>query len=284
MTLARKLAGTPPRHAFPPGAVDSQLHMYLPGFPAMPGGPGLPPDPLPTPDRYRQVMRWLGIDRLVITQGNAHQHDNANLLACLAEMGDCARGVAVVAAQTSQAELAALSAAGVVGARIMDLPGGAVGLSRIGEVDAVTAPLGWMLAVQFNGTDLLRHEPLLGSLRSNWVLDHHAKFLGGYTRQHVDAVKRLIDRGNVWFKFSGCYESSRLGAPDYGDVASVAEEIGAYAPERIVWGTNWPHNAATRSEDYPDDAALADLALSWLPDDRARRLALVDNPRELYRF
>jgi D-galactarolactone isomerase len=81
-----------------------------------------------------------------------------------------------------------------------------------------------------------------------------------------------------------CYESSRSGPPHFEDVARVAREIGAYAPERIVWGTNWPHNAAPKTNDYPDDAALADMSLSWLPNDAARHLGLADNPQTLYSF
>ncbi len=77
--LVRTLSGIPPRTVLPKGTVDTQMHMYLPGFPAQPGGPDLPAGSLPTPDQYRQVMGWLGIDRVVITQGNAHQRDNGNL-------------------------------------------------------------------------------------------------------------------------------------------------------------------------------------------------------------
>lgn len=282
--IDRKLSGAKPLTPMPKGTVDTQMHMYLPGFPALPGGPGLPPDPLPTPAMYRQAMDWLGIDRVVITQGNAHQADNACLLACLAQMGDCAKGVAVITPDTTEAEMETLSAAGVVGARIMDLPGGAVGLSALEEIDARAHAAGWMMAVQFDGSALPELEDRLARLRSRWVIDHHAKIFSGATPKHVEVIQRLLDRGNTWFKFAGCYESSRDGGPDFPDIAAVARQIGAHAPERIVWGTNWPHNAAHRTEDYPDDAALIDTTLSWLPDDAARARTLVDNPVELYGF
>ncbi|MDE3121674.1 MAG: amidohydrolase family protein [Paracoccaceae bacterium] len=282
--MERRYDGAPPRTPLPAGAVDCQMHMYLPGFPAQMGGPGLPLLPLPDADAYRRVMRWLGIDRVIITQANAHQRDNANLLACLAAMGDCARGVAVISDRTGEAELAALDAAGIVGARVMDLPGGAVGLGQIAEVDARAHAMGWMMAVQFDGSDILDHEPMLAGLKSRWVLDHHGKFFRGITPDgpEMAALKRLIDSGRVWYKIAGCYESSRSGGPDYEDVAAITREVARYAPERIVWGTNWPHNLARTEADYPDEAALADLTLGWLPDDRARHLALVDNPEALY--
>lgn len=260
------------------------MHMYLPGYPARDGGPPLPGGALPDADQYRRLMTWLGIDRVIITQGNAHQRDNANLVACLREMGSIARGVAVIDGGTPEKELDALADAGVVGVRIMDLPGGAVGLDHLEEVDARAAARGWMVAVQFDGSNIEAHEDRLGRLKSRWVLDHHGKFFSGVSPQspQVDALRRLIDAGNCWLKFAGVYESSRSGPPDYEDVAAVARDLAAHAPERIVWGTNWPHNLARTTQDYPNDADLTDTVLGWVPDEKARRLALVDNPERLF--
>lgn len=286
MTIERKYRGQPARTRLPHGTIDTQMHAYLPGFPALPGGPGLPPDPLPTPQDYRATMDWLGIGRVVVTQANAHQFDNSCLLACLAEFGPIARGVAVIDGQTQDAEMQRLSDAGVVGARIMDLPGGAIGLGALDAVDARARNFGWMMAIQFDGSDIALHEDRLSRVQSDWVFDHHGKFFAGVepASAQIDILKRLIDKGNCWFKFAGCYESSRAGGPDYPDIAAVAREIAAHAPERIVWGTNWPHNAARTTEDYPDDAALLDTVLGWFGSDEARRLALVDNPQTLYGF
>lgn len=282
--IERPLSGRAPLTRLPKGAVDTQMHMYLPGFAAQAGGPPLPGGALPDAGQYRRLMAWLGIDRVIITQGNAHQRDNSNLLACLADMGPVARGVAAIAGEEPDGALDALAEAGVVGARIMDLPGGAVGLTALEAVDARASARGWMMAVQFDGSHILEHEARLKRLRSRWVLDHHGKFFGGVTPDspEVAAVRRLIDGGNCWFKFAGAYESSRSGGPDYADVAAVARAIAAHAPERIVWGTNWPHNLARTTESYPDDAALTDTVLGWLPDEEARRLALVDNPERLF--
>lgn len=284
--LERKYSGIKPSTPMPKGTVDTQMHMYLPDFPALPGGPGLPSSPLPTPDDYRKTMDWLGIDRVVITQGNAHQFDNSCLVACLAEMNNVARGVAVITGQTGDEEMLRLADAGIVGARIMDLPGGAIGLDGLEGIDARANAYDWCVAIQFDGSHILDHEPRLMALKSDWILDHHGKFFAGAAPDspQIDAVKRLIDKGNCWFKFAGCYESSRTGAPDYQDIAAVAREIAAYAPERIIWGTNWPHNNARRTEDYPDDADLIDTVLGWLPNDNARKLALVDNPEKLFKF
>lgn len=285
MTITRTFEGRSPRVAVPRGTIDTQMHMYLPGFPQQAGGPPVP-EGTPGPDEYRRLMNWLGIDRVVITQGNAHQRDNGNLIACLRAMGTMARGVAVITRDTPLDELQELTDVGVVGARIMDLPGGAVDLSHLEEVDSLAQELGWCIAVQLDGSNILDHEARLGAIKSRWILDHHGKFFAGVTPDspQIAALKRLIDKGNCWFKFAGCYESSRSGGPDFEDIAAVARDIATYAPDRIIWGTNWPHNNAKTKEEYPDDADLMDTVLSWLPSDEARRKALVANPEELFGF
>ena len=284
MSLIRPLSGRKPAITLPKGAIDTQMHAYLPGYPALPGGPGLPAGDLPTPEQYRQFMDWIGIDRVVVTQGMAHQLDNANLVACLERFGDIAWGIAAVDASTGEAELDRLCAVRVRGARIMNLPGGAANLTKLEEVDAIAASRNWMIAIQFDGSDILDYEERLSKLKSRWVLDHHGKFFCGVTPEspQVQATKRLIDGGRCWFKFAGAYESSKSGGPEFADVGAVARDIAAHATERIVWGSNWPHNLARAQADYPDDAALADTVLGWLPDEAARQLALVDNPQELF--
>jgi D-galactarolactone isomerase len=284
MTVIRPLTGRKPQIKLPQGAIDTQMHAYLPGFPSIEGGPPLPLGDLPTPDQYRQFMDWIGIDRVMVTQGNAHQFDNSNLLACLHAFGDIAHGIACADARTSETELDALGLARVIGLRVMDLPGGAAGLDKLEEIDAIAQSRGWMIAVQFDGSHILDHEAKLSKIRSRWVLDHHGKFFCGVTPDspQVAAAKRLIDGGHCWFKFAGAYESSKTGAPDFTDIAEVAQSLAAHAPERIVWGSNWPHNLARTQADYPDDAQLTDTVLGWLADDAARKRVLVDNPEELF--
>lgn len=282
--LVRKLTGEKPRTPLPVGTVDTQLHIYLEGFPALPGGPGLP---IGTADdeAYLRAADWLGVDRFVVTVANAYQHDNSCLIEVLRRLGRQAVGVAAISAEASDAELQSLQAAGVVGARVMDLPGGAVKLDQLEEVDARVSNFGLALAVQFDGSFIENHEARLASLKSRYVIDHHGKFFSGATPEsaQINALKRLIDKGNCWFKFAGCYESSLSGGPDYADVAAVARDIARYAPERVVWGTNWPHNDAIKTEDYPDDAELVDLVLGWVPAAFQKRL-LVDNPCELFQI
>jgi D-galactarolactone isomerase len=285
MTLVRKLAGNAPARPMPKGATDCQMHMYLPGFASAPGALALPAG-VPGAEDYRKVMAWLGLSRVVITQGNAHGRDHGNLIACLGEMGDCARGVAAIGPDVSDAEMARLHDAGVRGARIMDLPGGATGMADLAAVDARAAAHGWTLAVQFDGSTILDQMAGLGALKSRFIIDHHGKFHRGAApgSVEIDAVKSLIDRGNCWFKFAGCYEATKTSGPDYPDIASVARDIADFAPERLVWGTNWPHNMIRQTADYPDDAHLLDLAMDWAGSDEARRTMLVDSPARLFGF
>ncbi len=282
--IERRFTGRPPAIRLPAGTVDTQMHAYLPGFPAVPPGPPLP-EGLPGPAEYTEVMRWLGIDRVVVTQGNAHQTDNRNLLACLLTFGGTARGVAAIRPDTPDAELEALHEAGVRGVRIMDLPGGAVGLDALEAVDARAAAMGWCLAVQFDGNRIGEHEARLAALRSPWILDHHGKFFAGAAPDgpEVAALRRLVDGGRAYIKFAGVYESSRSGPPDYADVAAVARLLAAQVPERIVWGTNWPHNLAKTTADYPDDADLLDTVVGWIPEAHRRRV-LVETPAALFGF
>jgi D-galactarolactone isomerase len=284
MALIRKLSGAKPATPLPSGATDTQMHLYLDGYPAQPGGPPIP-EGTPGIEDYRKVADWLGIDRIVVTIGNAHQLDNGCLLECLRRLGGIARGVAAITGETSDSAMKKLADGGVSGARIMDLPGGAVGLDGLSGVDARANAFGWVVAVQFDGSHILDHMDKLAAIRSNWILDHHGKFLGGITLDdpRIDAVKQLIDKGNCWFKFAACYESSRTGPPDYDDVAAVARMIADYAPDRIIWGTNWPHNQATTTDAYPDDGALLDTVLGWIPKPYHQRV-MVDNPAELFGF
>lgn len=284
MSLKRKLTGRPSRLSLPPGIIDTQNHIYDSRFSSHPAGPSVP-EGCPNILDYLKMADWLGIARTVVTVANAHQTDNESLLAVLSELGDRARGIAAFTADMTDQQINRLIKGGVVGARIMDLPGGAVRFDKLLEIDALTAPRDLMMAVQFDGNTILEKAIWLHKVRSQFVIDHHAKFFKSVDPKgpEVDEIKSLIDKGNCWFKFAGCYESSTVGAPEYDDVAAVAREIASYAPDRIVWGSNWPHNAATSTQAYPDDMDLLEVALSWI-DSKHHGKVLVENPEILYQF
>ncbi len=167
----------------------------------------------------------------------------------------------------------------------MDLPGGAVPFTALAGIDRLTRVRDMMIAIQFDGNTLADKFAQLMNVRSRFVIDHHGKFFKPVSPHgpEVDMIKKLLDKGNCWFKFAGCYESSIMGGPHYDDVAEIALVISEYAPERIVWGTNWPHNSCTTTQTYPDDMTLLDLALSWIPA-KYHQKVLAENPEELYGF
>jgi len=279
----RPLDGPAPKLKTPPGAIDCHMHFYMPGFEAQPGGP--PIAELATPEDYAIVQKRLGLERVVITQSNAHQFDNGSTLAALKILGrDTARAVVAVSPETTPEQLKAMDALGACGARIMDFPGGAVPVSGLKPVEEKIRDLGWHLMVQFNGRDIDRHLPMLDSIECRYMLDHIGKFIDPVPADdpRVDTILRLIDRGNCWFKIAGAYETTLTGGPDFADVGAIARRVIAHAPDRIVWGSNWPHVGLPR-ERYPDDAMLLDSLLDWATEAQ-RQAILVDTPAEFYRF
>jgi D-galactarolactone isomerase len=279
----RPLDGASPKFKAPPGATDCHMHFFLDGFSSQPGGP--PIAELATIEDYAVVQRRLGLERAVIVQPNAYQFDDGATLAALDRVGrEKARAVIVLSPDATVAKLEKLHARGVRGARIMDLPGGAVKIAGIKPVEKLAREVGWHLIVQFNGNEIDRHLDALCSIETDYVIDHIGKFMPPVPAddRRVDAILRLLDRGNAWFKIAGCNETSLTGAPDYADVAAIARHVIAHAPERVLWGSNWPHLGASRDA-YPDDATLLDLLADWAPADAVRKI-LVDNPARLYGF
>jgi D-galactarolactone isomerase len=283
----RVLSGPPPRLKLPPKATDTHMHIYDDRFPGREGGPPKPPLPASLDD-YRKLQRWLGLERVVFVQGAAYQFDNACLLDALERFrgdGGEAFAIAVVRPDVGEATLEDLTRRGVRGARIMDLPGGAVGLGDLLAIDARTRPFGWSPIVQFDGRDIDQHVGVLEQVSGDYVIDHAGKFLEPVA---VDApafktLLRLIDRGNCYVKISACYETSKVGAPSYADVGTLSKALIAHAPERMLYASNWPH-VSLPIDKQPDDSGLLDLMLDWAPDEKIRQMIFVDNPARLYGF
>ena len=279
----RPLTGPAPALKAPAGATDCHIHLYLPGFEPQPGGP--PVAELATVEDYALVQKRLGLERVILTQSNAYQFDNGSTLAALEQIGpERARAVIAVSPDMTVSELEHLHVRGVRGARIMNLRGGAVKITDMKPVERLCRSVGWSMIVQFNGREIDRHIDALRSIEADYVIDHIGKFIDPVPANdpRVDEILRLIDRGNAWFKICGCYETSLTGAPDFADVAAIAKRVINHAPDRIVWGSNWPHVGVPR-ERYPDDAVLLDILLDWATPDQRQKI-LVDNPARLYGF
>lgn len=259
--MFRTLTGSPPQVALPKGAVDCHMHFFDSSkYKAQEGGP-----PAPEEDalisQYDLVRKWLGIDRIVVTQGNAYQKDNRCTLEALDHYGDKARAIVAIDPTVSDFVLQALTNRGVRGARIMDIMKGAVGMDEMLAVNERIIPFGWSMIVQFDGRAIVDRRFLLEKIQGNYVIDHIGKFLEPVSidSDEFKTLLRLVDRGNCFIKIAACYETSKAGYPSYEDVAPLAKKLIEYAPDRVIWGTNWPHLMSNSAQDYPDDVHLIDL-------------------------
>ena len=200
-------------------------------------------------------------------------------------LGPETRGVAVVQPRISDAELEQMTQAGIRAQRIFQLPFGAVGFAGMDAIMARVHPFGWHANIQLDGRELPRYEAQILRLPGRFVIDHVGKFLEP-VKPGNDAFKsllRLLDSGRCWVKLSAPYETSKTGAPQYEDVATLAKALVAHAPERMLWASNWPHPSMP-IDGKPDDADMLDLLLDWAPDEAVRNRILADNPAELYGF
>ena len=271
-----------PKLAAPPGACDTHMHIYDTGVPAPAGAPGLPGH-FPV-EAYRALRKRLGLSRVVVVQPNAYRTDNRVTLAAMQALGPGAKGVAVVGADVSDAELERLTKASIVAQRIFNLPNGTMGFDEMDAIIARVHPFGWHANIQLDGRKLPQHEAQIKRLPGRFVIDHVGKFLEPVAPEHESfkALLRLVDTGRCWVKLSAPYEVSKTGAPFYEDVGKLAKALVKHAPERMLWASNWPHPMA--KDNPPEDAELLDLLLDWAPDEQVRRRILVDNPGELYRL
>jgi len=282
--MKRPLSGRPPRLHAPAGTCDTHMHFYSAKYPKHPKGPPLSPDA--SVDDYRQLQRWLGLERVVIVQPNAYGDDNRCTMEAAKELGaEVARAIVVVRPDVSEAELQRLHAGGARGVRFQCMPGGHSQWDVMEETLARIRPLGWHCIVQFDGRELPERAAQLKRIPGDYVIDHTGKFLEPVATDHeaFKTLLRLVERGNCYVKLAAPYETSKAGPPDYADVGALAKVLVKTAPDRMLWASNWPH-VSTTAENYPDDAGLLELLLEWAPEEAVRRKILVDNPARLYGF
>ena len=266
----------------PPGACDTHMHFYDSKAPAAPGT-FLPGDF--TVEDYRAVQKRLGLERVIVVQANAYADDNRVMLNAIEALGKSARGVAVVRAGVSEAELERLTKAGVCAVRIMTLHGGTLGFDVMDAVAARVHPFGWHMNLQLDGRELPKYEAQIRRLPGRLVIDHTGKFLEPVSpdSREFRSLLNLVDTGRCWVKLSAPYETSKTGAPRYEDVGRLAKALVRHAPERMLWASNWPHPSA-RKPAPPRDEDLLDLLADWAPEAAVQKKILADNPVELYGF
>lgn len=269
-----------PRVPLPDGAVDCHHHIYDAHFPADPKATLRPADALIAD--YQGLKARLGIARHVIIQPSTYGTDNRLLVESLKTFGPSARGVAVVRDDVPLDDLKEMHAAGVRGARFnLNLPDG-VPIEMMQPLAKRIAELGWHIQVVAGPDRVVSYKEILNTLPVPVVFDHFGQ-VPAVAHPAFDVIAKLLERGAAFVKLSGAYTFSKVGPPTYGDAAEVGLAYVKLAPDRLVWGSDWPHPTAAENA-KPDDALLVDLVSQWSGSDAVRRKIFVENPIKLYGF
>ena len=274
----------PPDLTAPARACDCHMHIYDPARFPMPPSERMAPASAAVP-QYRLLQKRIGTTRVVIVTPRNYATDNRVTSDAIAQLAPAARGVAVVHPAITDAELRQLHGGGIRGIRfsLTDPATAAVTFDMIEPLSKRVAGLGWHVQINMTADQIAKADALWNRLPSPIVFDHLGHIPGspGVAHPAYTVMRRLIDKGRAWVKLSVTYDNTTDGPPGYADVVRVGQAFVKAAPERLVWGSNWPHPNETRK---PDDARLFDLMARWAPDEATRRRILVDNPGTLYDF
>jgi predicted TIM-barrel fold metal-dependent hydrolase len=266
----------PPPHAephpptafdIPPGACDAHCHVFGPAakFPFAPERTYTPPDA--GLDLFERLQDRLGLSRAVFVQASCHGTDNSAMVDALVRGRGRYAGVAMVDDSFTDADLGALHDAGVRAARFNFVAhlGGAPDMDRF-----------WRVVVP-------AYADVLDRLPVPYVIDHLARVdaAAGLDQEPFARLGELLADERAWVKISGAERISTEGPPHYADVVPFARTVIELAPDRVLWGTDWPHPNVRR---MPDDGDLVDLLATFAPDEETRHRILVDNPARLYDF
>ena len=286
--------------AVPRGAADCHVHVFPDParFPFWSGRGYTPPEA--TPADLLALQHALHMDHVVIVTPSVYGTDNSATLEGMRQLGPRrARGIAVIDGKTSAAELSAMQRAGVRGIRINLEQAGVVdpaaSASKLAAAVAQIHGLPWHLQMYTRLSVIGPLKDQLGALPVPVVFDHFAGAQAALGPQQpgFDVVLDLVRSGKAYVKISGAYRASG-NAPDYADVAPLARALIAANPDRLVWGSDWPHpdsNPAPGRKPTDlapaqpiDDGRVLNLLAEWAPDAATRKKILVDNPRRLYGF
>jgi predicted TIM-barrel fold metal-dependent hydrolase len=277
-----------PRLKLPKGSVDTHVHVFEPGYALSPARGYNPPHS--TLNDLKHLHTTLGIDRVVFTQPSVYGIDNSAILnasvALNNERPDRARSVVALDMTFSETDLASLDRLGVRGIRLnTDNQGGMpIAFSDIPELCARIKPFKWHLEFLFPGKDILELMPVFESLTVPMSIAHFAyqPASAGVKAPGFQALLDLARRGNTWIKISGANRVSRGDLPPYDDVKPMALALVEAAPDRIMWGTDWPH--PNKYKVNPNDGDLVDALGDWITDSTLLKKIMVDNPARFYRF
>jgi len=272
----------PPNLKAPPNACDCHHHIYGSQYKVDPRSTLRPGDA--SVEDYRAFQKRVGTTRNVIVQPSTYGTENAPTLDTLAAFGPTARGIVVVDTTVTDMELKRMHEQGARGIRFNLAQAGATTPEMIEPLSKRVNELGLHIQINASPTKIMEIMPILERVPSPIVFDHlaHIPQPEGVNHPLFAQVRGLIDKGRTWVKLSGAYADTKIGPPTYADSSAVAEAYAKAAPERCVWGSDWPHPG--EREKKPDDALLFDLLLIWAPNEAARHRILVENPASLYDF
>jgi 2-pyrone-4,6-dicarboxylate lactonase len=275
-----------PAFKAPPGAVDAHCHVFGPGdqFPYAPERRYTPCDA--GRDQLYALRDTLGFSRNVVVQATCHGTDNTAMVDALVHSGGKARGVATVKADISDEELAAMHDAGVRGVRfnyVKRLVDPKPDDYYRGIIERI-APLGWHVVVYFEAADLAEKWDFFTSLPTTVVVDHMGRpdVTKSPDGPEFAQFLRFMDRHNVWSKVTCPERLSKSGPPTYDDFVPFARTVVERFPDRVLWGTDWPHPNLNMVGHMPDDGALVDMIPRIAPSAELQRKLLIDNPMRLY--
>lgn len=265
----------------PAHACNAHLHIIDPIFP----NDGKAAGQIGTIETYQALARNLSLPRAVFVQAKPFGTDNSCLLDAITRFGaEYSRGIAVVDRTVSDAELYRLHEGGVRGLRfsVWNASNAVVSFDDCAPLSERVKDMGWNMQLHMSARQLLEQADTIHAIRCRVVIDHMGRLdpALGTKDPAYPFLCRLLDKGNVYVKLSGPYLNTASGEP-WEDATAIAIALAEFAPERVVWGTDFPHVTEAVK---PDETVLTNLLPLWLPTERARQLALAENPAELYGF
>ncbi|HEX3485832.1 MAG TPA: amidohydrolase family protein [Micropepsaceae bacterium] len=274
-----------PKLKAPANAADCHMHIYNPARFPMPPSPRVAPTNAAV-DQYRLLQKRIGTTRVVIVTPRNYATQNDATVDAIAQLGSNARGVAVLHPDVSDAELRRLNAAGIRGTRFSlgDPASAVVTPDMIEPLAKKVAPFGWHLQMNVQGEQIVALADVLKRVPTPLVFDHlgNPPLPAGASHPSHAIIRGLIDSGKAWVKLSGAYLNSKVGPP-YPEATMIAQDFVKAAPERLVWGSDWPHPTSP-GPTKPNDALLFDLLSEWAPSEALQHRILVENPITLYGF
>jgi 2-pyrone-4,6-dicarboxylate lactonase len=273
-----------PKFKLPPGACDSHVHLFGPSgkYRFAADSPYVSPDTLPK-DLFA-LQDAVGLSTAVIVSPGGYGCDYTMLADVLAEHPGRLRGIALMPGNTPAAEFDRLGQLGVRGLRMISEKRGAHLPHYNADIAARAHEYGWHVQFYPHGTDIVDYADKLLALPNDIVLDHFASIpaAGGVDQAAVTTVLRMLDSGRVWLKLSGPMRCTLENFP-YPSVTPLAKLFVEHAPEKMVWGSDWPH-VNMNDRKMPNDGGLIDLMAEWAPDAAVRDRIFADNAKILYGF